>query len=198
MRLLLASASPRRRELLAQIGLSFDVAAQDVDERVLPGEDPAAYVARVAALKADSADAGPHSDAATVVLAADTVVVFDGEILGKPGDRADAVRMLRQLAGTEHRVLTAIALRRGADQVSCTVEATVTMAALDDAAIERYVDTGEPFDKAGSYGVQGIAGIFVERVEGSYSAVVGLPLAETERALQSLGMDTWSSRPSTV
>lgn len=190
MKLLLASASPRRAELLRQVGIEFDVAAQDVDESVLAGESPRAYVARVSALKAGSANAGDD----TIVLAADTVVVIDGEILGKPVDRGSAYAMLDRLSGTSHQVLTALALRRGEQRVACTVAADVTLRALDSATIERYIDTAEPFDKAGGYGVQGIAGIFVERVEGSYTAVVGLPLAETEEALAELGFDTWAKR----
>lgn len=192
MKLLLASASPRRRELLQQVSIPFAVAPQDVDESVLPGEAPRDYVARVASLKADSALDTVTAD--TVVLAADTAVVAGGEILGKPTDRARAISMLRQLSGTAHEVLTAIALRSRERRVDEVVAASVWLAPLDTATIERYVDTGEPFDKAGSYGVQGIAGVFVERIEGSYTTVVGLPLAETETALQALGFDTWASR----
>ncbi|WP_058187361.1 Maf family protein [Terracidiphilus gabretensis] len=175
-RLILASASPRRRELLTQAGFSFTVKAADIDESVLPGEDPEAYVTRLAREKAQTIfDA--LDDAAAVVLGADTTVVLDGEILGKPLDKADAVRMLRALSGRTHRVITGVAVvtARGTDGTAEVTE--VRFCELSDSEIAEYVETGEPMDKAGAYGIQGRAGKWIPRIEGCYFNVVGLPLA---------------------
>jgi septum formation protein len=175
-RLILASASPRRRELLTQAGFSFTVKAADIDESVLPGEDPEAYVTRLAREKAQTIfDA--LDDAAAVVLGADTTVVLDGEILGKPLDKADAVRMLRALSGRTHRVITGVAVvtARGTDGTAEVTE--VRFCGLSDSEIAEYVETGEPMDKAGAYGIQGRAGKWIPRIEGCYFNVVGLPLA---------------------
>lgn len=181
MRLILASASPRRAELLAAAGIPFEVRPADVDESVLPGEPADAYVRRVAREKALAAGAGaPRAP----ILGADTVVVADGEILGKPRDAEDARRMLRGLSGISHRVLTGVCLvpagsAEGGDaRAEVRVAATtVEFAALTDEEIAWYVSTGEPMDKAGAYAIQGFASRFVTRIDGSYSNVVGLPVA---------------------
>lgn len=178
--LILASASPRRAELLTAAGIAFEVRPAHVDERVLPGEDARAYVCRVAA---DKARAMAAHVTARAVLAADTVVVVDGHLLGKPQDSADAMRMLRMLSGRTHQVLTGVALMSvgsagSMDAIEASVEVTdVEFAVLDQAEIDWYVSTGEPWDKAGAYAIQGLASRFVTRIEGSYSNVVGLPIS---------------------
>jgi septum formation protein len=176
---ILASASPRRADLLAAAGVAFEVRAVDVDERPLEGEPAADYVARVAA---DKARACPMAEGA-VVLAADTVVVVDGGILGKPVDDQDAARMLRRLSGRAHQVLTGVAVRRGGEVAVAVDSTAVSFAPLSDADVAWYVASGEPRGKAGAYAVQGLASRFVERVDGSYSNVVGLPVALTCRML---------------
>jgi septum formation protein len=195
----LASRSPRRRELLAQIGVKFEPllfregSRQDpeTDETPQPGEQPDAYVKRVSLAKAHAAwqrIVMRRGLRRMPVLAADTTVSLAGEIIAKPADRGDAERMLRLLAGTRHRVFTAVAV--GFEQrfeVSVS-ESLVTFAALDDARIQAYVNSGEPFDKAGAYGIQGRAAAFVERLEGSYSGVMGLPLYETASLLRLFGL----------
>jgi septum formation protein len=189
-RLILASASPRRRELLTQAGFSFTVKAADIDESVLPGEDPEAYVTRLAREKAQAvfrlegrvtSDEGRGDD--VVVLGADTTVVLDGEILGKPVDKADAARMLRALSGRTHRVITGVAVVTGRG-VEVAAEVTeVRFCELSDTEIAAYVETGEPMDKAGAYGIQGRAGKWIPRIEGCYFNVVGLPLARVATML---------------
>ena len=190
MRLVLASQSPRRRELLASVGLAAEVRPANADESVWPGEAPEAYVRRVARHKAEAVAVSPGE----LVLAADTAVVLAGAILGKPADAGDARRMLRALSGRAHVVLTAVHARsappgggpllEGAEMVSTTVR----FRPLDDREVDWYVATGEPLDKAGAYAVQGIGGAFVLGVEGSVSNVVGLPLAETLALLARLGL----------
>jgi septum formation protein len=176
---ILASASPRRADLLTAAGVAFEVRTVDVDERPLDGETAVDYVVRVAANKAKACLAATDA----VILAADTVVVVDGRILGKPADDADAARMLRLLSGRGHDVLTGVAVRRGG-KVAVEVDSTaVTFAPLSDIDIAWYVASGEPRDKAGAYAVQGLASRFVERVDGSYSNVVGLPVALACRML---------------
>lgn len=171
---ILASASPRRRELLTSAGISFEVDVADVDETHKPGEPAEAYVRRVALSKARTV-ASRHPE--KLVLGADTVVVVDGAVLGKPQDDADAVRMLTSLSGRAHQVLTAVALV-GPGQVLETVEETlVWMQALAPDDIAAYVASGEPRDKAGAYGIQGRASRFIPKIEGSYTNVVGLPVA---------------------
>ena len=180
VRLILASASPRRAELLRAAGFEFDVVPADVDERPQPGEQPDAYVCRVALDKA-RAVAACLSDA--VVLAADTCVVVDGLILGKPADGDDAARMLQMLSGRSHVVLTGVAVIGPA---GIRVEASsshVVVAGLSSGDIAWYVASGEPADKAGAYAIQGLASRFVEAVDGSYSNVVGLPVALVYRLL---------------
>ena len=178
MRLILASASPRRAELLRAAGIQFDVLPADIDESVLPGESAEHHVRRLAEAKACAVlpRAGGRP-----VLSADTVVVVAGEILGKPADEADARRMLLLLSGRLHEVMTGVCLRRheGEEgrQTSEVAVTTVEFAPLNDAEIEWYVASGEPRDKAGAYAIQGLASRFVTRVDGSYSNVVGLPVA---------------------
>ena len=169
----LASASPRRRELLAQVGLFPEVRPSHVDETPEPGEAPEAYGLRVARAKAEAADVNG------AVLAADTEVVIDGRCLGKPTDEADARGMLAGLAGRAHHVLTAVALRTEQGVLTELVRTEVRFRALGEDEIARYVATGEPMDKAGGYGIQGRAGALVASVHGSYTNVIGLPLPET-------------------
>lgn len=174
-RLILASASPRRRQLLEQLGLSFEVIAADVDERVLKGELPHDYVRRIAQQKAARV-AEKHKGA--LVLAADTSVVVDGEILGKPASPEEAHQMLTRLSNREHTVMSGVALD-GTERVSLRVDTRVRFRNLSEEELRWYVASGEPLDKAGAYGIQGLAGMFVLSIDGSYSNVVGLPLAET-------------------
>ena len=189
--LLLASASPRRAELLRQIGLPFEVRlpVPAVDESVLPDEAPRDYVLRLARAKAQAVAAPGR-----VVIAADTTVVLDGVVLGKPGDAPEAQRMLLALSGRTHEVLTAVAVRRDEHCELALVRTAVRLRAVSTAEAEAYVSTGEGFDKAGSYAIQGLGAVFVTGIEGSYSNVVGLPLAETEALLAALGVDTWALR----
>ncbi len=187
----LASQSPRRRELLTQLNISFEVLSVDVEEQHQSGESPAQYVERLACEKARAGVAVAKTE--HPVLGSDTIVVLDGAILEKPKDKHDAVRMLRSLSNNKHQVMTAIAL---ADNSRCLVERVtteVTFRALSDAEIEAYWDSGEPADKAGAYGIQGIAGKFVSNINGSYSAVVGLPLMETDQLIKKYKTD-FSSR----
>lgn len=184
--LILASASPRRRELLAQIGVRHRVQAADVDETVLSGEAAEDYVLRLARAKAGALPAGD-----VPVLGADTSVVVDGRVLGKPVDDADARAMLRRLSGREHQVLSAVALCHG-ERIEARLSVTrVWFRVVDNALIERYVASGEPRDKAGAYGIQGLGGALVTRIDGSYTGVVGLPLAETVDLLQAFNVPFW-------
>ena len=185
--LVLASASPRRRALLAPLGLAFDVQPANHPEQVHPGEDPRDLVERLATEKARVVAAQHPPEA--VVLGSDTSVVIDGDILGKPDDQAHAVALLRRLVGRTHRVLTGVALVSGGGEEErvLSVESLVTMRPADDGEIRRYVATGEPLDKAGAYALQGGGRRFVERVEGSESNVIGLPLDETCALLREFG-----------
>lgn len=198
--LLLASASPRRRELLADAGFQPVIRPADLPEAIAPGEPPDHYVLRLASEKARAvANLLPHPVAREnpFVLAADTTVVApDGRVLEKPSSAAHAHAMLRALSGAAHRVLTGVALadRRmpGAAPHTLVVETRVHFAPLDDDTIARYVATGEPMDKAGAYGIQGLAGCFVERIEGSWSNVVGLPIQQTLALLRQAGaLEAW-------
>lgn len=188
-RLKLASGSPRRAELLTQIAVPFEVVVPAVDETPMAGESAIAYVERMARSKAAAVpvDGG-------VVLAADTVVVLEERILGKPGNAAEGVRMLLDLGGRQHEVLTAIAVTDGVSLYAEVVRTAVRFVPVDEALARAYWATGEGADKAGGYGIQGIGGILAESITGSYSAVVGLPLSETERALARFGVDTWRYR----
>ncbi|MGE0446421.1 MAG: nucleoside triphosphate pyrophosphatase [Vicinamibacterales bacterium] len=175
--LILASASPRRAELLRAAGLSFDVVVADVDESIHPGESPETYVRRVAGAKARAVT---QRMPGRRVLAADTTVVVDGEILAKPADANDAGRMLRRLSGRTHQVLTAVCL-----DGRCEVESTdVEFVELTEDEIAWYVASGEPMDKAGAYAIQGLASRFISRIRGSYSNVVGLPVARVYAMLR--------------
>ncbi len=196
--LVLASRSPRRRELLEQLGVPLVVRPADADEAVLPGEAARDYVRRVAREKARLCS-GAEAGGGAVVLAADTAVVLRGGVLGKPADAEDARRMLRALSGTVHEVLTAVCVRRGAPapavELDALVSTEVTFARLSPAEIDWYVATGEPLDKAGGYAIQGSGGAFVVRVDGSVSNVVGLPLAETADLLRRAGFPLPWERP---
>ncbi len=184
MSLLLASASPRRAELLAAAGFSFEVVPADVDERLLPGESPEAHVARLSVAKARAV---ATVDRDVVVVGADTVVVVDGDVLGKPADDAEAAAMLERLSGRVHDVLTGLTVRRGQIERTAVERTAVRFAALSAIDLAWYVASGEPRDKAGAYGVQGLASRFITRVEGSYSNVVGLPVATLCRLLADIG-----------
>jgi septum formation protein len=189
--LILASASPRRRELLAQAGFSFSVRAADIDETPLPGEAAAAYVERLAREKAQAVCAlSGAADSPAIVLAADTsVVLADGAILGKPVDETDAARMLGLLSGATHSVMTGVAAVSTAapECIVSTVETTrVTFNAIPPAEIAAYIGGGEPRDKAGAYAIQGFAARWIPRIEGDYFNVVGLPIARTVALLGEL------------
>jgi len=197
VRLILASASPRRAELLRAAGYAFDVVVAGVDESMRDGESPEIYVRRLAAEKSAAvmaviargdptndgpAEAGHYKDD-TIVLGADTTVVVDGEMLGKPIDDRDSARMLTRLSGRAHQVLTGISLRRGAFELGRVETTTVSFAPLDDDEVAWYVATGEGRDKAGAYAIQGVASRFIPRIDGSYSNVVGLPVASVRELL---------------
>lgn len=188
--LILASASPRRCELLAQIGVSFEQQVAAIDETPCAGELPVNYVARVALAKAHTVHASGNPD--LPVLGADTAVVVDGAILGKPADLNHARDMLRQLSGRAHEVLSAVAVVAQRKAVAVN-RSKVWFRELDDSEIEAYWRSGEPRDKAGGYAIQGLAATFIERLDGSYSGVMGLPLYETARLLQDFGIKILSS-----
>ena len=181
----LASASPRRAELLRRIGLDPVIRPSDVDESVRPGESPASLVARLAREKA----AATRRDATDVVVAADTLVVLGAEVLGKPADEAAAERMLRLLGGTTHRVLTGVHVTRGEHHSASVEETVVRFRALSRREMAAYVATGEPFGKAGGYAIQGAGAMFVESITGSYTNVVGLPLATVVRLAAEVGVE---------
>lgn len=186
--LCLASASPRRRDLLASIGVAFNVRPVEIDETPQRDEAPATYVIRLAREKA-RAGAGISS---LPVLGADTAVVRDGVILGKPESREHAAAMLRSLSGRDHEVLTAVAVSGPAGLLEACVATRVVMREIGNNEIAAYWSTGEPVDKAGGYAIQGLAAVFVKRIEGSYSAVVGLPLFETAALLARQGVPVWN------
>ncbi|MGB5955599.1 Maf family protein [Pseudomonas sp.] len=218
--LYLASGSPRRRELLTQIGVPFSVVSAPIDETPLPDESAPAYVERLARAKAAAGLASlrrhrPSDDTEgsaapvgaglpakgrhaapqerAVVLGADTAVVLDGRILGKPENREDALAMLAELSGREHQVLTAVALSDGQRVHSLCVTSKVRFRAISADEAQRYWASGEPADKAGGYAIQGLAAVFVTGLSGSYSAVVGLPLSETAELLARFGIACWQS-----
>jgi len=183
----LASGSPRRRELLQQIGVSFRVVGTAVDEAVRLAETAPAYVLRLAAAKADAGWERSRDATDVPVLAADTAVVLDGKILGKPADRQDGEGMLRQLSGRTHEVLTAVALRTANGLQSRISRSEVTFRSIAADEAQAYWETGEPSDKAGAYAIQGRAAIFIADLRGSYSGVMGLPLFETAELLRKAG-----------
>lgn len=188
--LVLASASPRRRELLAQIGVHFEVVVHDVDETLLPDEAPADYVSRLARAKAAAVAALESVGTARPVLGADTIVVVDGQVLGKPRDAADARRMLTLLSGTEHQVMSAVCVMQGVHQALRLSVTAVQFRALSAQEIENYWQSGEPLGKAGAYAVQGLGALFIKNLQGSYSGVMGLPLYETAQLLDQFSVAT--------
>ena len=193
----LASKSPRRRELLRQVGVEFELLmlrsdparGVDVSEDVLPGEDPHAYVARVAREKGAFAwnILQQRRQPLRPVLTADTTVTIDGEILGKPTDNKEAIAMLERLSGRTHQVLTSVAVHSERITEQVTQVSNVRFATLTPAQIQAYCATPEPYDKAGGYGIQGLAALFVEHIEGSHSGIMGLPIFETARLLRKAG-----------
>jgi septum formation protein len=194
MRLILASASPRRAELLRAAGYAFEIVVADVDESIRPGEAPSAYVRRLAAEKSAAAQSrvarggGPERAARLqpIILGADTAVVVDGDILGKPRDDEEAAAMLRRLSGTSHTVMTGVSLRQGAYELGGIESTTVAFRALSADEVAWYVASGEGRDKAGAYAIQGLASRFATRIEGSYSNVVGLPVATVAELVTSI------------
>jgi len=198
-RIYLASRSPRRRELLKQIGVNFELLllredptrGRDVDETPLPDELPDAYAPRMAGAKATAAARrlSQRSLPQHPVLAADTIVVLDGQILGKPVDAEHAIQMLQALSGREHKVITAVAMARREQTETRISVSAVQFRELSHLEIRRYVTSGEPLDKAGAYAIQGRAAAFITRIEGSYSGIMGLPLAETAALLQKFDVE---------
>jgi septum formation protein len=194
----LASKSPRRRELLRQIGIEFELLllrdhtprGPEVTEEVLPGESADAYVARVTREKAECARQTMFWRRLPMrtVLAADTTVVLEGKILGKPADLAEATTMIKSLSGKTHQVLTSVVIRTEDDLWQATQASDVTFATIPDDMIRAYCATSEPYDKAGGYAIQGMASVFVERIAGSYSGIMGLPLFETAQLLRQAGV----------
>lgn len=186
--LYLASKSPRRRELLGRLGLEFGVLEIDIPEQRQPGESAEDYVRRVARDKARAGLLQAGGNPSALVLGSDTEVVLDDEVFGKPADAGSAAAMLRRLSGRTHRVLSAVSLVSPAREVQAMSVSQVTFAELSDAQIDAYVATGEPFGKAGGYAIQDRAEIFVSRLDGSYSGVMGLPLFETSQLLAGFGL----------
>ncbi len=188
-KLILASHSPRRKELLQQIGVGFSSCGADIDEAHGVGESPAQYVERLALEKAQAVQ--HRFDEDVVILGSDTTVVCDEHILGKPKSQQHCVDMLMQLSGRQHQVMTSIALTDGERTLTKVVTSQVFFRTLSVIECQSYWQTGEPKDKAGGYGIQGLGAVFVEHVEGSYSAVVGLPLMETAELLGRMGIAIW-------
>lgn len=182
-RVILASRSPRRRELLALVGIAHEVRPADVDERYLAGESPRAHAERLARAKA-----GKIAQPDAVVIGSDTIVVVDGDVLGKPLDEAEAARVLRRLSGRTHTVITAVAVAWRGSVESDVEEVGVTFHRMTDDEIAGYIATREPMDKAGAYGIQGFGATIVARVEGDYFAVMGLPLQRLVRLFEKVGL----------
>ena len=182
MQLILASQSPRRKELLSLFGIPFTVQIADIDETMDPVKAPYDEVARVSRLKAEAIARTPED----VVIAADTIVVCDGEVLGKPRDEADAFRMLRKLSGKDHQVMTGVCVLYGNTAKVCTEVTDIHFRYLSDREISAYIATGEPMDKAGSYGIQGRAALFAEKIVGDYPNVVGLPVCRLHEMLAAI------------
>lgn len=189
-RLVLASASPRRAELLRQIGVFFDVHPVDLDETPFPSEMPEEYVTRLALAKAQACHAA-LADPQKIVLGSDTTVVCSGHILGKPQNLEEALSILGLLSGKTHQVMTAVAVVTAERHKIKVVTTDVIFRSISQAEIKHYWQTGEPCDKAGSYGIQGLGAVFVKELRGSYSAVVGLPLMETAELLNEMGIHVW-------
>lgn len=194
--LVLASGSPRRRELLAQIGIKFGVEQPDVDESLLTGEEADGYVLRLSRLKAKAVAERTRSN--PVIVAADTTVELAGNILGKPESKEDGMAMLSALSGQVHRVFTGVTIRKSSVERSICVCSSVRFRQLSAAEMDYYWETGEPADKAGGYGLQGIGAAFVEAIDGSYTNVIGLPLSETIVLLRSFGIECMGDRGSAV
>ena len=182
MELILASQSPRRKELLGLFRLPFVVRVADIDETMDTGKAPYDEVARVSRLKAAAVPHGPED----IVIAADTIVVCDGCVLGKPKDTADAFRMLRMLSGKDHQVMTGLTVLKGREATVCTVVTDIHFRELTDREIDAYIRTGEPMDKAGAYGIQGGAALFVEKLVGDYYNVMGLPVCRLGQILKTV------------
>jgi septum formation protein len=189
----LASQSPRRQELLAQLGVRFETIDASVHEQLQAGESPEQYVSRVAREKAGAGLFKLGGQAQAIVLGADTDVVIDGDVLGKPEDAGQAAALLRRLSGRTHQVHTAIWLVSAGRESSAAVSTDVRFAELSDSEIADYIATGEPFGKAGAYAIQGRAAAFIAGISGSYSGVMGLPLHETSVLLRNFGVPLWSS-----
>ena len=189
----LASQSPRRQELLAQLGVRFETIDASVHEQLQAGESPEQYVSRVAREKAGAGLFKLGGQAQALVLGADTDVVIDGDVLGKPEDAGQAAALLRRLSGRTHQVHTAVWLVSAGRESSATVSTDVRFAELSDSEIADYIATGEPFGKAGAYAIQGRAAAFIAGISGSYSGVMGLPLHETSVLLRNFGVPLWSS-----
>ncbi len=191
--LYLASSSPRRKELLAQIGVCFEQFSVDIDEAPFAGESPGAYVLRMAKEKAVAARCQVERQNLPIlpVLCADTTVVSGSSILGKPSNQDEAVAMLRRLSGSEHEVMSAVAMCLDTHMEVRLSRTRVVFADISDEQALRYWQSGEPADKAGGYGIQGLGAVFVREITGSYSGVVGLPLAETTELLQAFGVPYW-------
>lgn len=190
--LYLASQSPRRSELLKQLGVRFEVLVADVDESYLPRETPEQYVQRLAVEKANIVWQSLSQDKRRPVLGADTTVCIKGEILGKPVDKTDAMAMLQRLSGQRHEVLSGVAII-GERHSVCVNVSEVSFRELTDSEIEAYWETGEPRDKAGGYAIQGYAAAFISELQGSYSGVMGLPLFETARLLSEHNIPIWQT-----
>ena len=190
-KILLASASPRRQELLRQIGINFQLIEHHVDETHHYGESPREFVLRMALEKAHSGLRQVPVDCLPIVLGADTIVVIESDILGKPRDRQDALAMLKRLSAKEHRVLSAVAVTDQNETRSAISETLVKFAPVTRTQALAYWETGEPADKAGGYAIQGMGGTFVKAIKGSYSGVVGLPVFETAQLLACFGVHCW-------
>lgn len=189
----LASQSPRRQELLAQLGVRYETIDAAVHEQLQAGESPEQYVSRVAREKAGAGLLKLGGQAQAIVLGADTDVVIDGDVLGKPEDAGQAAALLRRLSGRTHQVHTAVWLVSAGRECSAAVSTDVRFAALSDSEIADYIATGEPFGKAGAYAIQGRAAAFIAGINGSYSGVMGLPLHETSVLLRNFGVPLWSA-----
>ena len=193
-RLTLASASPRRAELLQQLGWELDIRAVDIDESVRPAEAPDRYCLRMAVEKSMAAAAVIETP--WPIVTADTTVVCDGEVLGKPNSQADAMLTLFKLSGRTHQVYSAVAVTHQGQRLEALSENQVSMADIGEARIKAYIASGEPMDKAGAYGIQGLAAMWIKHISGSYSSIMGLPLYETSQLLSQLGvnapLDAWS------
>lgn len=186
MGIILASTSPRRRELMERMGLDFVVRTAPHDETLNPFNSPADEVARLSMLKAKAVY--PHCNDEDIIVAADTIVVCDGLMMGKPRSESEAFSMLRRLSGRDHQVMTGLTVMYGDEVVNTTVTTTLRMRHLSDAEIRAYIATGEPMDKAGAYGIQGYGAIFVDHLEGDYFSVMGLPLCALARMLAECGV----------